>query len=52
MEMIGYLIKRMTLVSMASVLLIFSIYWFELDDKLLRELEPTFRKLADWIKKL
>ncbi len=52
MGMIGYLIKRMALVSMASVLLVFSIYWFELDDMLLRGLEPTFRKLAAWIKRL
>lgn len=28
-------------------LLVFAIYWFELDTKLLRAIEPIFRKLTD-----
>ena len=32
------------------VLLVFAIYWFELDEKFLRSFEPTFRKMAGWIK--
>lgn len=51
MRMIGYMIKRMTLASIASALLVFSVYWFELDDMLLKGFEPTFRKLAGWMKR-
>ncbi len=34
----------------SMLLLIFVIYWFELDDKFLKAFEPTFRKMSDWVK--
>jgi len=52
MALIVLLVKRLSLISIASILLVVAIYWFELDDKFLRSLEPTFRKLAGWIKKM
>jgi hypothetical protein len=42
--------RRLGLVAFASMLLIFAIYWFELDDKFLKAFEPTFRKISDWLK--
>lgn len=44
------LVRRLGLISVGSVLLVFAIYWFELDDKFLKAFEPTFRKMADWFK--
>ena len=43
-------VRRLGFVSMATALLIFTIYWFELDDKFLKAFEPTFRKISDWSK--
>ena len=31
----------------ALLLVVFTIYWFELDDKFLKGFEPLFRKLTD-----
>lgn len=44
------LVRRLGLISTGSVLLVFAIYWFELDDKFLKAFEPAFRKMADWFK--
>jgi hypothetical protein len=43
-------VRRLGLVSTVSVLLVFAIYWFELDDKFLKAFEPIFRKISDWSK--
>lgn len=51
MAMVSYMVKRLGLISTASLLLVFAIYWFELDDKFLKAFEPTFRKMADWFKR-
>ena len=45
-----FFVRRLGLVSLISVLLVFAIYWFELDDKFLKAFEPTFRKMSDWVK--
>ena len=44
--------RKLCLITMASILLVFTIYWFELDDKLLKAFEPTFRKISDRVKGL
>jgi hypothetical protein len=43
-------VRRLGLITTGSVLLVFAIYWFELDDKFLKAFEPTFRKISDWFK--
>lgn len=51
MRLIVCLVRRLTLLSLASFLLVFAIYWFELDDKFLKAFEPTFREMVAWLKK-
>lgn len=31
---------------------LFSVYWFDLDKKLLRKFEPTFREMAEMVKQM
>lgn len=50
MAMVCNLMKRLIRFSTAAMLFVLVIYWFELDDKFLKAFEPTFRKLADWVK--
>lgn len=50
MAMIGTLIKRLLGISTISCLLVFAIYWFELDEMFLKAFEPVFRKISDWVK--
>jgi hypothetical protein len=38
-------------ISVSALLIIFVIYWFELDDMFLKKFEPTFRKMVDRIKR-
>lgn len=42
--------RKLGLVATASMLLVFTIYWFELDDRFLKAFEPTFRKISGWLK--
>ncbi|HPI93211.1 MAG TPA: hypothetical protein PLT09_09515 [Deltaproteobacteria bacterium] len=42
--------RRLGLAATASMLIVFAIYWFELDDKFLKAFEPTFRKICTWMK--
>lgn len=51
MELIINLAKWLFLISSVLILLVFAVYWFELDNKLLRGFEPTFRKMVEFYKK-
>lgn len=50
MGMIFNVLKRLVLIALSALLAVMAIYWFELDDKFLRAFEPTFRKMAVWVK--
>lgn len=51
MELIINLAKWLFLISSVLILLVFAVYWFELDNKFLRGFEPTFRKMVESYKK-
>lgn len=51
MELIFSLAKILVLTAMVLALVVFAVYWFELDDKFLRGFEPTFRKMVELYKK-
>ena len=47
MDWILLTVNALLLVAGFLGLLVFAIYWFELDEKFVRWFEPTFRKMTD-----
>lgn len=45
------LVKNLTKAFVVANIVVFSIYWFEMDTKFVRSFEPTFRKASDLYKR-